>query len=74
MSPVSARKPSYSTRSIYVAGFFPLSKTIEEGGIGRGVIPAVQLAMEHINNNTNILRNHKLVMKIQETKVSYQDF
>ncbi|RWS15360.1 hypothetical protein B4U79_10627 [Dinothrombium tinctorium] len=53
--------------TIYAAGFFPLSKRIPEGAIGRGVLPAVNLALEHINNSP-VLSGYYLELKYNDTK------
>lgn len=59
---VLGRKPS-----IVIAGLFPV--TNEESGVGRGVLPAVELAMEHVNAHPTVLRNFTLEMDWNDTKV-----
>ena len=56
---------------IYFAAFFPMggkTKAPEES-IGRGVMPAVKLAIKHINQSPNILRGYKLHMYWNDTEV-----
>lgn len=58
-------------KSIYIAGFFPTSPDIAEGHIGRGVIPAVDLALHHINNSPHVLRGFNLDLVWNDTRVSF---
>ena len=53
---------------LHIAGLFPM--THHNNDLGRGVLPAVQLAMEHINNDSTILPNHRLNMVWNDTQVS----
>ena len=65
--------PSFCTRDkpeIYIAGLFPISGTKDEGDIGRGVLPAVNLALEHVNTHRTILPHHELKLIHNDTKVS----
>lgn len=55
---------------VYIAGFFPYDKMVAESEIGRGVMPAVKLAVDHINENPSVLRNHLLHMWWNDTQVS----
>ncbi|RWS25224.1 hypothetical protein B4U80_07642 [Leptotrombidium deliense] len=66
---VSVTLAASNRTTIYAAGFFPLSNEIEEGSIGRGVLPAVNLALEHINNSP-VLRGYFLELKYNDTKCS----
>lgn len=62
-----------SKDSIHIAGFFPtssLANISSEGAIGRGVLPAVKLAIYHINNNNDTLPDYKLHISWNDTKVS----
>ncbi|XP_022094222.1 gamma-aminobutyric acid type B receptor subunit 2-like isoform X2 [Acanthaster planci] len=43
---------------IHVTGLFPLSR--KEGEIGRGVLPAVKLALQHVNDSDKVLRGYEL--------------
>ena len=58
-------------RDIYIAGLFPTSDEIPEGAIGRGVRPAVELALQHINNDSRILKDYTLKMTWNDTKVRH---
>lgn len=58
-------------RDVYIAGFFPYGNHVPEGHIGRGVMPAVKLAVEHINEHATILRDYRLHMWWNDTEVSY---
>lgn len=42
--------------SVHIAGFFPMGLNVSEGAVGRGVLPAVKLALFHINNDKRILK------------------
>lgn len=57
-------------KEIVIAGLFPTSHDIGAGSIGRGVRPAVKLALDMINNNTEILTNYVLNMTWKDTEVS----
>lgn len=59
---------------IVIAGLFPTSHDIAAGKIGRGVRPAVQLALDIVNNDTNILHNYQLNMTWNDTQVCYLSF
>ena len=70
---VSCQKPSSVTKrhDVYIAGFFPYTpREFPESRIGRGVMPAVKLAVEHINDSPQVLRNYRLHMWWNDTKVS----
>ena len=56
---------------IYFAAFFPMGTKTKapEGSIGHGVMPAVRLAIKHINASPNILRGYKLHMYWNDTEV-----
>lgn len=72
---VGCQKPSsVSTRhDVYIAGFFPYTPIeFPESRIGRGVMPAVKLAVEHINDSPQVLRNYRLHMWWNDTKVRAQ--
>lgn len=57
-------------RDVYIAGFFPYGSHVPEGHVGRGVMPSVKLAVDHINENANVLRNYRLHMWWNDTEVS----
>lgn len=55
---------------IYFAAFFPMTPPhSHEGLIGHGVMPAVKLAIKHINQSPNILKGYKLHMYWNDTEV-----
>jgi hypothetical protein len=56
---------------LHIAGFFPTSMNVSEGAVGRGVLPAVKLAMFHINNDKRILKDYKLHITWNNTQVRY---
>lgn len=57
-------------RIIYIAGLFPWSHDIPAGSVGRGVLPAVYLALGHVNHDTTINRKYILRMSSNDTRVS----
>ena len=68
-----------SCKKLYIAGLFPMSDddhtyNRRSGGghaqIGQGVLPAVILALRHINDDRSILTGYKLIMEWRDTKVS----
>ncbi|KAJ8687221.1 hypothetical protein QAD02_023015 [Eretmocerus hayati] len=60
-------------RDLYIAGLFPYARHVPEGVIGRGVMPSVELAIQHINENPNYLRNFRLHMWANDTQCRVQD-
>ncbi|KAK8747898.1 hypothetical protein OTU49_016218, partial [Cherax quadricarinatus] len=44
---------------VYVAGFFPVGDGPKHS-LGRGVMPALNLAVKHVNEHPTVLRNYKL--------------
>ncbi|XKL64497.1 hypothetical protein PGB90_004583 [Kerria lacca] len=70
---VGCQKPSSVTKrhDVYIAGFFPFTPVdFPETRTGRGVMPAVKLALEHINDNPTVLRNYRLSMWWNDTECS----
>lgn len=70
------QRPTPNKRhDVYIAGFFPfggrVSGSIPEGRVGRGVMPAVKLAVDHINENPTLLRNYRLHVWWNDTQVSH---
>ncbi|XP_076353414.1 gamma-aminobutyric acid type B receptor subunit 2-like isoform X2 [Tachypleus tridentatus] len=53
---------------LQIGGFFPVSQDVPEGKIGQGVIPAVTLALEHINSSPHILPGYQLTIQWNDTK------
>lgn len=74
LNPPSQRsQPSSSTSQrgdVYIAGFFPFGKLVAESRLGRGVMPAVKLAVEHINDSPDVLHNYRLHIYWIDTEVS----
>ncbi|XP_035777625.1 gamma-aminobutyric acid type B receptor subunit 2-like isoform X2 [Anopheles albimanus] len=62
-------RPSSSHRmDVYIAGFFPYGESVEHGQTGRGVMPSVKLALDHVNEHSTILRNYRLHMWWNDTE------
>ncbi|XP_050081656.1 gamma-aminobutyric acid type B receptor subunit 2 [Anopheles aquasalis] len=62
-------RPSSSHRmDVYIAGFFPYGENVEHGQTGRGVMPSVKLALDHVNEHSTILRNYRLHMWWNDTE------
>lgn len=57
-------------KDVYIAGLFPYGRHVPEHHIGRGVMPSVKLAVDHVNDNSNVLRNYRLHMWWNDTAVS----
>ncbi|OXU26668.1 hypothetical protein TSAR_014495 [Trichomalopsis sarcophagae] len=57
-------------RDVYIAGLFPYATHVPESIVGRGVMPSALLAIDHVNENQNILRNYRLHMWWNDTQVS----
>ncbi|CAI6360309.1 unnamed protein product [Macrosiphum euphorbiae] len=74
---VGQRPTPNKRHDVYIAGFFPfggrVSGSIPEGRVGRGVMPAVKLAVDHINENPTLLRNYRLHVWWNDTQVSADD-
>ena len=68
----SEAKHVHNRTDIYFAAFFPMTPPhSSEGVIGHGVMPAVRLAIKHINQSPIILNGYKLHMYWNDTQVSY---
>lgn len=50
-------------------GLMPLTKEAAKGSVGRGVLPAVELAIEQIRNES-LLRPYFLDLRLYDTEVS----
>ncbi|KAF5290089.1 hypothetical protein FQA39_LY14870 [Lamprigera yunnana] len=63
------QKPNVDSRrhDVYIAGFFPFGKGVENSDTGRGVMPSVKLALDHVNEHSTILRNYRLHMWWNDT-------
>ncbi|XP_031786895.1 gamma-aminobutyric acid type B receptor subunit 2 isoform X2 [Nasonia vitripennis] len=55
-------------RDVYIAGLFPYATHVPESIVGRGVMPSALLAIDHVNENQNILRNYRLHMWWNDTQ------
>ncbi|XP_076644578.1 gamma-aminobutyric acid type B receptor subunit 2 [Halictus rubicundus] len=68
----AAQKPinlgGVKRRDVYIAGFFPYGNHVPESHIGRGVMPSVKLAVDHINEHPSVLRNYRLHMWWNDTE------
>uniref|UniRef100_A0A6B2EBK5 Gamma-aminobutyric acid type B receptor subunit 2 n=1 Tax=Phlebotomus kandelakii TaxID=1109342 RepID=A0A6B2EBK5_9DIPT len=63
------QRPSSSHRlDVYIAGFFPYGDGVENAHTGRGVMPSVKLALDHVNEHSTILRNYRLHMWWNDTE------
>ncbi|KAG8222155.1 hypothetical protein J437_LFUL000736 [Ladona fulva] len=72
--PVAGPELRTGTRSrrqdVYIAGFFPFGPRGPGGGsLGRGVMPAVKLAVDHINDSPDVLRGYRLHVYWNDTQV-----
>ncbi|KAF7401413.1 hypothetical protein HZH68_007233 [Vespula germanica] len=56
-------------RDVYIAGFFPYGSHVPECHVGRGVMPSVKLAVDHINEDPTVLRNYRLHMWWNDTEM-----
>ncbi|EFA04929.1 gamma-aminobutyric acid type B receptor subunit 2 [Tribolium castaneum] len=65
---VGAQRPNLDARrhDVYIAGFFPFGKGVENSETGRGVMPSVKLALDHVNDHS-ILSNYRLHMWWNDT-------
>ncbi|XP_067137060.1 gamma-aminobutyric acid type B receptor subunit 2-like isoform X3 [Centruroides vittatus] len=59
---------THSRTVLHIGGFFPTTENRVEGHIGRGVIPSVNLALQHINNSPRFLRGYKLEIYWNDTE------
>ncbi|KAH7935947.1 hypothetical protein HPB52_015332 [Rhipicephalus sanguineus] len=56
----SPSSPEDEPEELLIAGFFPTTLNLSEGAIGRGVVPAVNLALRHINSSPHFLPGYRL--------------
>ncbi|CAH0549470.1 unnamed protein product [Brassicogethes aeneus] len=65
----ASQKPNMDNRrhDVYIAGFFPFGRGVENSETGRGVMPSVKLALDHVNEHSAILRNYRLHMWWNDT-------
>ena len=55
-------------RHLYIVGLFPFTGAL--GPVGRGVRPAVELALRHVNNDSSVLPGVTLHVSYNDTEVS----
>lgn len=58
-----------SKETLFIGGLFGLD-TIRGGWNSAGIIPAVQMAIDHINNSSQYLRDYHLELLIKDSKCS----
>ncbi|KAH8036130.1 hypothetical protein HPB51_017941 [Rhipicephalus microplus] len=58
--PGTPPSPEDEPEELLIAGFFPTTLNLSEGAIGRGVVPAVNLALRHINSSPHFLPGYRL--------------
>ena len=58
-----------NARQIYIAGLFPVT-SLKGDMNAAGVLPSVQLALQHVNEDRHILPRHILELDYNDTKVS----
>lgn len=66
-SGTTIEQPTNST-SLSIMGLMPLSETVAKGNIGRGILPAVLLAIDQIRNES-LLHPYVLDLKLYDTAV-----
>ena len=66
-------KTDSSLENIYIAGLLPVSGDHEMVSVGRGVLPAVELALEHVNSQPDILPYHQLKLTWNDSQVIIED-
>ncbi len=64
-------KRSGQTKYLHIAGLFPVTADSVEGEIGQGVMPAVELALQHVNAHPDILPGYDLNIIWDDTQVKY---
>ena len=68
---VASEKPA--VRDIHVVGLFPLSGEGAEASLGRGVLPAVRLALQHVEQSPDVLPGYNLTTTWNDTKVRFSE-
>ncbi|XP_077789503.1 gamma-aminobutyric acid type B receptor subunit 2 [Podarcis muralis] len=66
-APAGSLPHAAATTPIAIMGLMPLSDSVEKGRIGRGVLPAMQLAMEQILNES-LLDPYSLDLRYYDTE------
>lgn len=67
-STIECQRSSGGRMDVYIAGFFPYGDRVENSDIGRGVMPSVKLALDHVNEHSSYLRNYRLHMWWNDTE------
>ena len=62
-------KRSMRPHYLHIAGLFPVTADSKEGQIGLGVLPAVELALQHVNAHPHILPGYDLNIIWNDTQV-----
>ena len=72
VNPVLLMDHSYrhNKHDVHFAGFFPTSLGYMETSIGQGVMPAVKLAIRHVNKSPVVLPHNRIRMHWNNTAVS----
>ena len=60
----------HNKHDVHFAGFFPTSLGYMETSIGQGVMPAVKLAIRHVNKSPVVLPHNRIRMHWNNTAVS----
>ncbi|CAN7976533.1 unnamed protein product, partial [Ixodes persulcatus] len=68
-SQASQEEEETPAEELLIAGFFPTTANLSEGAIGRGVVPAVNLALRHINSSPHFLPGYRLDIIWNDTQV-----
>ena len=57
---------------INVAGLFPFTKKSQEPGnvLGKGVLPGALIALDHVNKNSEVLKDYRLRLVTGDSHVS----
>ncbi|KAH6940723.1 hypothetical protein HPB50_005282 [Hyalomma asiaticum] len=69
----SPPSPEDEPEELLIAGFFPTTLNLSEGAIGRGVVPAVNLALRHINSSPHFLPGYKLDIIWNDTQGIFRE-
>ena len=59
---------SHDKKDIYIGGLFPIKSIGWDAG---GILPAVEMALDDINNRSDILQSYKLNLLWKDTQVLF---
>ncbi|XP_032820237.1 gamma-aminobutyric acid type B receptor subunit 2 isoform X5 [Petromyzon marinus] len=62
------RSGGASGSELLVMGLMPLNESRAGGGIGRGIMPAVAMAVDHVNKDDTLLKRHHLNVTWYDTE------